>query len=101
MVSSSLILQTSFDGLSRHSQGKVRDIYSFADDPTALLIDVDFAEGPPPGELPVPESAAAEALTLARCFRAVRSYSEMVDEKVGRVRATVTSVLAGSCFAFK
>jgi phosphoribosylaminoimidazole-succinocarboxamide synthase len=32
------VLQTSFDGLTRHSQGKVRDIYSFAEDPTALLI---------------------------------------------------------------
>jgi phosphoribosylaminoimidazole-succinocarboxamide synthase len=37
--SSSLpVLQTSFDGLTRHSQGKVRDIYSFPDDPSALLI---------------------------------------------------------------
>jgi phosphoribosylaminoimidazole-succinocarboxamide synthase len=35
---SSPVLQTSFDGLTRHSQGKVRDIYSFADDPSALLI---------------------------------------------------------------
>ena len=38
MSSSSLILETSFAGLTRHNQGKVRDIYSFADDPTALLI---------------------------------------------------------------
>jgi phosphoribosylaminoimidazole-succinocarboxamide synthase len=36
--SSSPVLQTSFDGLTRHSQGKVRDIYSFADDPASLLI---------------------------------------------------------------
>jgi phosphoribosylaminoimidazole-succinocarboxamide synthase len=35
---SSPVLQTSFDGLTRHSQGKVRDIYSFADDPSALLV---------------------------------------------------------------
>jgi phosphoribosylaminoimidazole-succinocarboxamide synthase len=32
------VLQTSFDGLTRHSQGKVRDIYSFDDDPSLLLI---------------------------------------------------------------
>lgn len=38
MASSSLILDTSLDGLTRHSQGKVRDIYSFPDDPTVLLI---------------------------------------------------------------
>ena len=38
MPSSSPVLHTSFDGLTRHSQGKVRDIYSFAEDPTALLI---------------------------------------------------------------
>ena len=38
MPSSSLILNTSLDGLTRHSQGKVRDIYSFPDDPTVLLI---------------------------------------------------------------
>jgi phosphoribosylaminoimidazole-succinocarboxamide synthase len=38
VASASPVLQTSFDGLTRHSQGKVRDIYSFADDPTALLI---------------------------------------------------------------
>jgi phosphoribosylaminoimidazole-succinocarboxamide synthase len=34
----STVLQTSFDGLTRHGQGKVRDIYSFEDDPTTLLI---------------------------------------------------------------
>jgi phosphoribosylaminoimidazole-succinocarboxamide synthase len=33
-----LILDTSLDGLTRHSQGKVRDIYSFPDDPSVLLI---------------------------------------------------------------
>ena len=33
-----LILETSLDGLTRHSQGKVRDIYSFPDDPSVLLI---------------------------------------------------------------
>ncbi|HTL00615.1 MAG TPA: phosphoribosylaminoimidazolesuccinocarboxamide synthase [Vicinamibacterales bacterium] len=38
MLSSSPVLQTSFDGLTRHSQGKVRDIYSFPEDPTGLLI---------------------------------------------------------------
>ena len=38
MPSSRLILETSLDGLTRHSQGKVRDIYAFPDDPTALLI---------------------------------------------------------------
>jgi phosphoribosylaminoimidazole-succinocarboxamide synthase len=38
LLSSSPVLQTSFDGLTRHSQGKVRDIYSFPEDPTALLI---------------------------------------------------------------
>lgn len=38
MASSALILDTSLDGLTRHSQGKVRDIYSFPDDPSALLI---------------------------------------------------------------
>ena len=38
MASSSLILDTSLDGLTRHSQGKVRDIYSFPDDPSVLLI---------------------------------------------------------------
>jgi phosphoribosylaminoimidazole-succinocarboxamide synthase len=32
------ILETSLDGLTRHSQGKVRDIYSFRDDPAVLLI---------------------------------------------------------------
>jgi phosphoribosylaminoimidazole-succinocarboxamide synthase len=36
--SSPPILQTSFDGLTRHNQGKVRDIYSFADQPDVLLI---------------------------------------------------------------
>ena len=38
MASSSLILETSLDGLTRHNQGKVRDIYSFPDDPSVLLI---------------------------------------------------------------
>ncbi len=38
MPSSPLILETSLDGLTRHSQGKVRDIYSFPDDPGSLLI---------------------------------------------------------------
>ena len=38
MPSSSLILETAFDGLIRHNQGKVRDIYAFPDDPTVLLI---------------------------------------------------------------
>jgi phosphoribosylaminoimidazole-succinocarboxamide synthase len=38
LPSSSPILQTSFDGLTRHSQGKVRDIYAFPEDPTVLLI---------------------------------------------------------------
>jgi phosphoribosylaminoimidazole-succinocarboxamide synthase len=38
LPSSLPVLQTSFDGLTRHSQGKVRDIYSFAEDPSALLI---------------------------------------------------------------
>ena len=36
--SSPLVLDTSLDGLVRHSQGKVRDIYSFPDDPSVLLI---------------------------------------------------------------
>jgi phosphoribosylaminoimidazole-succinocarboxamide synthase len=35
---SSPILETHFDGLTRHNQGKVRDIYSFPDDPAVLLI---------------------------------------------------------------
>jgi phosphoribosylaminoimidazole-succinocarboxamide synthase len=35
---SSPILETTLDGLTRHSQGKVRDIYSFSDDPSVLLI---------------------------------------------------------------
>jgi phosphoribosylaminoimidazole-succinocarboxamide synthase len=38
LPSSSPILETSFDGLTRHNQGKVRDIYSFPEDPTVLLI---------------------------------------------------------------
>jgi phosphoribosylaminoimidazole-succinocarboxamide synthase len=38
LPSSSLILETAFDGLVRHNQGKVRDIYAFPDDPTVLLI---------------------------------------------------------------
>jgi phosphoribosylaminoimidazole-succinocarboxamide synthase len=38
LPSSSPILQTSFDGLTRHNQGKVRDIYSVTDDPSLLLI---------------------------------------------------------------
>jgi phosphoribosylaminoimidazole-succinocarboxamide synthase len=38
LPASSPILETSFDGLARHNQGKVRDIYSFADDPNVLLI---------------------------------------------------------------
>jgi phosphoribosylaminoimidazole-succinocarboxamide synthase len=37
-LSLSPVLQTTLDGLTRHSQGKVRDIYSFADDPASLLI---------------------------------------------------------------
>jgi phosphoribosylaminoimidazole-succinocarboxamide synthase len=38
LASSALILDTTLDGLTRHSQGKVRDIYSFPDDPGELLI---------------------------------------------------------------
>jgi phosphoribosylaminoimidazole-succinocarboxamide synthase len=38
LPASPLILQTSLDGLTRHNQGKVRDIYSFPDDPSVLLI---------------------------------------------------------------
>jgi phosphoribosylaminoimidazole-succinocarboxamide synthase len=38
LASSRLVLNTSLDGLARHSQGKVRDIYAFPDDPTVLLI---------------------------------------------------------------
>ncbi len=38
MPSSRLTLETSLNGLTRHSQGKVRDIYSFPDDPNVLLI---------------------------------------------------------------
>jgi phosphoribosylaminoimidazole-succinocarboxamide synthase len=38
LLSSPPILETSFDGLTRHNQGKVRDIYAFADDPSVLLI---------------------------------------------------------------
>jgi phosphoribosylaminoimidazole-succinocarboxamide synthase len=38
LASSALILDTSLDGLTRHSQGKVRDIYSFPDDQSELLI---------------------------------------------------------------
>ena len=38
MSSSPLTLETSLDGLTRHSQGKVRDIYAFPDDPNSLLI---------------------------------------------------------------
>jgi phosphoribosylaminoimidazole-succinocarboxamide synthase len=33
-----LILETTLDGLARHSQGKVRDVYAFPDDPGVLLI---------------------------------------------------------------
>jgi len=32
------VLETTFAGLTRHNQGKVRDIYALPDDPTALLI---------------------------------------------------------------
>jgi phosphoribosylaminoimidazole-succinocarboxamide synthase len=38
LPSSPLILETSLDGLTRHSQGKVRDIYSIPEDPGSLLI---------------------------------------------------------------
>ena len=38
MPPSSPVLETSLDGLTRHSQGKVRDIYSFPEEPGALLI---------------------------------------------------------------
>jgi phosphoribosylaminoimidazole-succinocarboxamide synthase len=38
LLSSPLILETSLNGLARHSQGKVRDIYAFPDDPSILLI---------------------------------------------------------------
>jgi phosphoribosylaminoimidazole-succinocarboxamide synthase len=38
LPSSSPILETSFEGLTRHNQGKVRDVYSFAEDPGVLLI---------------------------------------------------------------
>ena len=38
MLTTTPLLQTAFDGLVRHSQGKVRDIYAFADDPSLLLI---------------------------------------------------------------
>jgi phosphoribosylaminoimidazole-succinocarboxamide synthase len=35
---SSPILETTLNGLTRHNQGKVRDVYSFPDDPSVLLI---------------------------------------------------------------
>ena len=38
MPTTSTILQTSLEGLTRHNQGKVRDIYSFPEDPGLLLI---------------------------------------------------------------
>ena len=38
MPSQPLILDTSLDGLARHSTGKVRDIYGFPNDPSVLLI---------------------------------------------------------------
>lgn len=38
MPSSPLVLETDLDGLTRHSQGKVRDIYAFPEDPSVLLI---------------------------------------------------------------
>ena len=38
MSSPPVTLETSLDGLARHSQGKVRDIYGFHDDPNSLLI---------------------------------------------------------------
>ena len=38
MAASSLILETAFNGLTRHNQGKVRDIYAFPEDPSVLLI---------------------------------------------------------------
>ena len=38
MTSSTPILETAFNGLTRYNQGKVRDIYEFADDPSVLLI---------------------------------------------------------------
>jgi phosphoribosylaminoimidazole-succinocarboxamide synthase len=38
LSSSPPILETSFPGLTRHNQGKVRDIYSFPEDPSVLLI---------------------------------------------------------------
>ena len=38
MPSSPLILETTLDGLTLHSRGKVRDIYAFPDDPSVLLI---------------------------------------------------------------
>ncbi len=38
LPSSPLILETAIEGLTRHSQGKVRDIYAFPDDPSVLLI---------------------------------------------------------------
>jgi phosphoribosylaminoimidazole-succinocarboxamide synthase len=38
LTSSPTILQTSLDGLTRYNQGKVRDIYSFPEDPGVLLI---------------------------------------------------------------
>ena len=38
MPPSSPILQTSYEGLTRHNQGKVRDIYAIPDDPESLLI---------------------------------------------------------------
>jgi phosphoribosylaminoimidazole-succinocarboxamide synthase len=38
LPSSPPILETSFEGLTRHNRGKVRDLYSFAEDPGVLLI---------------------------------------------------------------
>jgi len=38
LPASSLILETAFSGLTRHNQGKVRDIYAFPEDPSVLLI---------------------------------------------------------------
>jgi len=38
LPSSPLILETTLDGLTLHSRGKVRDIYAFPDDPSVLLI---------------------------------------------------------------
>ena len=70
MPSSSLVLETALDGLTRHSQGKVRDIYAFAEDPAVLWGFISRYQ---------PDATPSRAPMLDRLVRhAIRYYQDFV-----------------------